>query len=102
MAGNNSAFNPYAIAAGKVPAGISDDDRNSYFKGVPMTAVLAVIVSFAIVFCAIRLHVKVNIMRRLGWDDCELNYLSVIVCCDANKALVVCSLALVIHSCYTW
>jgi hypothetical protein len=73
MATNSSAFSPYAIAAGKVPPGISDHDRNSSFKAVPMTAVLAVIVSFAIVFYAIRLHVKFNIMKKLGWDDCEFN-----------------------------
>lgn len=36
-----------------------------------MTAVLAVIATFAVAFYSIRIHVKFNIMKKLGWDDCE-------------------------------
>lgn len=46
-----------------------------------MTAVLAVIVSFSIVFYMIRLHVKFNIMKKVGWDDlvCTLALIGVLM-----------------------
>ncbi|KAF2016802.1 hypothetical protein BU24DRAFT_490102 [Aaosphaeria arxii CBS 175.79] len=69
MASKNSSFSPYAIAAGKLPPNISHHDRYSSYNGVPMTAVLAVIAAFAIIFYGIRLHVRFNIMKKLGWDD---------------------------------
>ena len=70
------AMNPFAAAAGKVPPGLSPAERYSTYNGVPMTAVLAVIASFAVMFYCVRIHVKWVIIKRMGWDDCTSTCLS--------------------------
>lgn len=66
------SYNPLAIAAGKVPPGLSPQDRDSVYHGVPMTAVLGVFACFALAFWATRIYAKIVIVRRFGWDDCML------------------------------
>lgn len=69
---SKSSINPLAAAAGKIPPGLSPQDRFSSYNGVPMTAVLGVFAGIALILYFIRVYTKVIIVRRVGWDDCKL------------------------------
>jgi hypothetical protein len=69
---STSSFNPLAISAGKVPPGLSPQERDSFYNGVPMTAVLGIFAGIGFTCYCIRMYTKVAIVRRVGWDDCEL------------------------------
>ena len=71
---NTSFFNPLAAAAGKVPPGLSPDERYSSYNGIPMTAVLSVFAAIAITLYCIRIYTKVALIRRVGWDDRKPTY----------------------------
>ncbi|CRG83417.1 hypothetical protein PISL3812_00768 [Talaromyces islandicus] len=75
------SYNPLAVAAGKVPPGLSPEDRNSVYHGVPMTVVLSVFACFALAFYMTRIYAKIVIVRRLGWDDllCTIGVLGAIL-----------------------
>lgn len=66
------SFNPLAVAAGKVPPGLSPEERNSSYNGIAMTAVLGVFASIALIFYVIRIYTKVTVVRRVSWDDRKL------------------------------
>jgi hypothetical protein len=72
---SGSGYNPDAIAAGKLPPGLSNHDRYSSFNGVPMTAVLGIFAFIATVSYCTRIYAKVFLVRRIGWDDCKLSTL---------------------------
>jgi hypothetical protein len=64
--------NKFVKTAGVVPPGLTAEERNSSYNGLPMTVVLALIVSVATVFFAMRIYVRSTLLKRLGWDDGKL------------------------------
>ncbi|KAJ8063298.1 hypothetical protein OCU04_008528 [Sclerotinia nivalis] len=77
----NSGYSPLTVSAGKVPPGLSAHDRYSSYHGVPMTVVLSVFAGIAVIFYCIRLHTKIIIVRKVGWDDlvCTLGMFGMLV-----------------------
>jgi hypothetical protein len=63
-------YNPLAVAAGKVPPGLTPAERDSVYHGVPMTAVLGFFLSIAFTFYCTRVYAKIFIVRKLAWNDC--------------------------------
>jgi hypothetical protein len=66
---SEESYNPLAVAAGKLPPGLTPGERDSVYHGVPMTAVLGVFACLALAFYLTRIYAKLVIVRRLGWDD---------------------------------
>jgi hypothetical protein len=64
--------NKFVKTAGVVPPGLTAVERNSSYNGLPMTVVLALIVSIATIFFSMRIYVRSTLIKRLGWDDGKL------------------------------
>ena len=74
----------YEVPGMPPPAGVVPNLENPYSRGNTYTAVATTITALMIAFVLCRMYTKYFIVRKMGWDDCELGNLSVIKAFCAN------------------
>ena len=74
----------YDVPGMPPPAGVVPNLENPYSRGNTYTAVATTITALMIAFVLCRMYTKYFIVRKVGWDDCELGNFSVIKAFCAN------------------